>query len=241
MGCLHCIYKVSWDCLGTAKCIVRPVRQFMVQSNIKLKTPQICKFRCHSQRNASLSSPVTIHTQLCLGGVKDSPVGKGSVLHSQGLRTSTTLQVFIKYQQLLSALKIQAHYAGGRDPETSTTARELWLLCKLNQIDPMGIDLLGLSCSDMDENSGIIICKHLQQRAHHCCSPCCFEYDCAFWLYVSNPLRYHLISIILCRIFSFLMIAVVWLLILTTGHALVTHLHPPEVTNKRACSYTISY
>ena len=93
------------------------------------------------------------------------------MLHSQGLRTSYTLQVFIKYQQLLSAPKIQAHYAGGRDPETSTTARELCLLCKLNQIDPMGIDLLGLSCSDMDENSGIIICERLH-RANHCCGPC---------------------------------------------------------------------
>lgn len=79
------------------------------------------------------------------------------MLHSQGLRTSYTLQTFIKYQQPLSAQKIQAHYAGGRDPETSTTAREPWLLCKLNQIDPMGIELLGLSCSDMDEHSSIII------------------------------------------------------------------------------------
>lgn len=67
----------------------------------------------------------------------------GSELHNHGLRTSYTLQMFIKYQQLLSALKIQAHYAGGRN--TSTRASELQLLCKLNQIDPMGIDLLGSS------------------------------------------------------------------------------------------------
>jgi len=78
--------------------------------------------------------------------------------------------VFIKQQQCLSALKIQTHYAGGRDPETSTTARELWSLCKLNQIDPVGIDLLGLSYSDMGEKSSMII-RTLIQRANFCGRP----------------------------------------------------------------------
>lgn len=44
-------------------------------------------------------------------------------------------------------------------------------LRKLNQIDPMGIDLLGFSCSDTDENSGIIIRERLR-AANYCCTPC---------------------------------------------------------------------
>lgn len=128
-------------------------------------------------------------------------VGKGSVLHSQGLRTSYTLQMFIKYQQPLSARKIQAHYAGGRDPETSTTARELWLLCKLNQIDPMGIDLLGFSCSDMGENSGIIMSKCLQ-RANHCCSACYLMWLCTLIACTKTSLISLEISVIMPVIFS---------------------------------------
>lgn len=130
--------------------------------------------------------------------------------HCKCLSNTNSFFLHWKYRRIMLEGETQKHQ---QQPESSC--------CYVSWIK---LILWGSTCwawaavTWMKNNSGIIIWKHLQ-KANHCCSPCLIQ-QCIVVVCIKSSLIsfiFNLISILLPSIFSFLMIAVIWLLILIAG------------------------